>query len=310
MFKNNNKEVFWEILPETIMTNYFSERIRQQRKEKGMTQQMVATALGVGQTTVANYENGTRLPDFEKLSAYADLFGVTVDYLLGRSAEQQSNQPPNRPEAEVGFQFSDYMDSLLACDKNKAVRILLSILASGRPGEELYTNFMERALKEVGRMWERGDLPIWKEHCISEITLESMALIKERNQVPVRDKKTLLALVPGAETHSIGLRMISDRLETQGFQIIFLGSNIPTENILQAIRENKPEAILLSVTMSRNVDTVVMIIDKIKQSFGTRAPAILIGGAAFEGMKQVENITGTDKYCHSFDDVVRTLERI
>lgn len=292
------------------MTNYFSERIRLQRKEKGLTQQMIATALGVGQTTVANYENGTRLPDFDKLSAYADLFGVSVDYLLGRSSEHQPIKQPLQPEAEVGYQFSDYMDSLLSCDKSKAVRILLALLAAGRPGEELYTDFMERALKEVGRMWERGDLPIWKEHCISEITLESMALIKDRNQVPVRDKKTLLALVPGAETHSIGLRMISDRLETQGFQIIFLGNNIPTDNILQAIRENKPEAVLLSVTMARHVDTVVLVIDKIKQTFGTRAPAILIGGAAFEGLKQVENITGADKYCHTFEDVVRTLARI
>lgn len=116
--------------------------------------------------------------------------------------------------------------------------------------------------------------------------------------------------MPGGESHSIGLRMIIDQLESQGFKIIFLGSNIPTDNILQGILENKPEAILLSVTMPRHVDTVRLIIDKIKQTFGTKAPAILIGGAAFEGVKQVENLTGADKYCHTFEDVVRNLARI
>lgn len=292
------------------MNNYFSERIRQLRKEKSLTQQVIATALGVGQTTVANYENGTRLPDYEKLCAYADLFGVSVDYLLGRSEDIQSNKAPDRAEVETVYQFSDYMDSLLACDKNKAIRILLTLLSAGRPGEQIYTDFMERALKEVGNQWERGDLPIWKEHCISEITLESMALIKERNQRSSRDEKVILAIIPGAETHSIGLRMISDRLETQGFRIIFLGSNIPTDNIIQAIKENKPWAVLLSVTMRQHVDTVCLIIDKIKQSFGTKAPALLIGGAAFKGMTQIEKYTGADKYCHNFDDVVRTLSRI
>ena len=292
------------------MNHLFSDRIRQLRKDKGLTQQAIATALGVGQTTVANYENGTRLPDFEKLAAFADLFGVTVDYLLGRSEEVYPASPSDHPEIEVTYQFTDYMDSLLACDKGKAIRILLALLGAGRSAEELYTGFMERALKEVGSQWERGDLPIWKEHCISEITLESMALIKERYQGPSREKKTLLAVVPGAENHSIGLRMISDRLETQGFRIIFLGNNIPSENILQAIRENKPQAALLSVTMMRHVDTVKLIIDKIKQTFGTKAPAILIGGAAFDGVKGVETLTGADKYCRTYEDVVRTLARI
>lgn len=290
--------------------NVFPEKIRQLRKDKGLTQQMVATALKIGQTTVANYENGTRLPDFEKLIAYADLFGVTVDYLLGRPEALPAAKQPDLPEAAAEYDFSDYMDSLLVCDKEKATRILLSLQEAGRPREVIYRDFMERALKEVGSMWERGDLPVWKEHCISEITLESMTLIKEHKQAPARRKKPLMALVPGAESHSIGLRMISDQLEGQGFRIIFLGSNIPTDNILQGIRENKPEAILLSVTMPRHVDTVRLIIDKIKQTFGTKAPAILIGGAAFEGVKQVENLTGADKYCRTFDDVVRNLARI
>lgn len=308
------------------MANYFQDRIRQLRKENGLTQQEVAKALGVGQTTVANYENGTRLPDFEKLSAFADLYQVTSDYLLGRSMNIRSEAPAgelthkDKPiEKEIAeaakkkaavYKFSDYMDCLNRCDKKKAVEILLSLLATGTDADQIYRDFLERGLREAGDLWERGDLPVWKEHCISEISLEAMALIKERTSGKNYNKKTLLALVPGAESHSIGLRMISDQLEAQGFRVIFLGNNIPADNIIQAIGENKPEAVLLSVTMRRNVDTVQLIIEKIKQSFGTKAPAILVGGGAFKGIGQVENITGADKYCETYQDVVRTLNRI
>ena len=62
----------------------FSQRINQLRKDKHMTQAQVAARIGVTASMVSSYETDIRLPSYEVMVQIADLFGVTVDYLLCR----------------------------------------------------------------------------------------------------------------------------------------------------------------------------------------------------------------------------------
>lgn len=64
----------------------FEKRLRALREEQGFqSQQALADALGVAQSTVANWECGRREPNYETTLKLADFFQVTVDYLMGRS---------------------------------------------------------------------------------------------------------------------------------------------------------------------------------------------------------------------------------
>ena len=63
----------------------FAERLRELRREKGVTQQTVADYLEVKHRSYQCYEGGDRRPDYERLILLADYFEVTTDYLLGRS---------------------------------------------------------------------------------------------------------------------------------------------------------------------------------------------------------------------------------
>lgn len=62
----------------------FSQRLRQLRNDKHLTQAQVAERVGVTASMVSSYETDIRLPSFEVMIRLADLFGVTVDYLLCR----------------------------------------------------------------------------------------------------------------------------------------------------------------------------------------------------------------------------------
>ncbi|MEW6030341.1 MAG: helix-turn-helix domain-containing protein [Chloroflexota bacterium] len=59
------------------------ERLRQARKEKGLTQIEVADALGKHQSFVAKCESGERRIDIVELSEFASLYGKTMDFFLG-----------------------------------------------------------------------------------------------------------------------------------------------------------------------------------------------------------------------------------
>lgn len=61
------------------------ERIKQLRKENGMTQVDLAQKLGVTKGTVSTWETNSRMPGFDVLEHMCDMFQRSLDYLMGRS---------------------------------------------------------------------------------------------------------------------------------------------------------------------------------------------------------------------------------
>jgi len=64
------------------------ERIRELRKEKGETQVKVAIAIGVAEAHYQRFERGANLPNLEHTWKLADHFGVSIDYLVGRTDQR------------------------------------------------------------------------------------------------------------------------------------------------------------------------------------------------------------------------------
>jgi len=63
----------------------FKDRLKELRYKKELSQRELASILNLSPSTIAMYETGQREPDAETLSKIADFFGVTIDYLLGRT---------------------------------------------------------------------------------------------------------------------------------------------------------------------------------------------------------------------------------
>lgn len=66
----------------------FSQRLKKLRTDKHLTQAQVAKRVGVTASMVSSYETDIRLPSYEVMIRLADLFGVSVDYLLGREEKR------------------------------------------------------------------------------------------------------------------------------------------------------------------------------------------------------------------------------
>lgn len=63
----------------------YANRIKELRCSRGLSQKQLAEGTGLTVTAIQNYEYGTRKPAFDALIALADFFGVSLDYLVGRS---------------------------------------------------------------------------------------------------------------------------------------------------------------------------------------------------------------------------------
>lgn len=77
----------------------FSERLKELRKKKGMTQIQFAEVFNISSGTIAMWETGKRKPDLETIKNIAEFFDVSVDYLIGNKQEKE-------PEGETPFELT------------------------------------------------------------------------------------------------------------------------------------------------------------------------------------------------------------
>lgn len=70
----------------------FAERLVLLRKSRNLTEEQVCEAIDVSEHRYKQYEHGGKEPSYDKLLALADYFGVSIDYLAGRSDEPKINR--------------------------------------------------------------------------------------------------------------------------------------------------------------------------------------------------------------------------
>ena len=78
----------------------FSERLKELRKFKEKTQREISISLGITERNYQSYEAGGHKPNLGTAIAIADLFGVSLDYLVGRSNDRKLHDPVPAEEGQ------------------------------------------------------------------------------------------------------------------------------------------------------------------------------------------------------------------
>lgn len=102
------------------MNFHFPERFKYLRQSQNLAQGQLARLIGVDRSTVSSYESNIRQPSMETLSRIADVFGVSTDYLLGRTNTLAfENLPLNGEEKAVLYKLA-----FVPSEKNLQLRML------------------------------------------------------------------------------------------------------------------------------------------------------------------------------------------
>ena len=91
------------------MNSIFTTRVKELRQDAGKTQAEIAELLGVLRTTYGEYERGKILPPMDKIKVLADLYHVSVDYLIGNTNNPRENE---RESMDVGERLKEIAASL------------------------------------------------------------------------------------------------------------------------------------------------------------------------------------------------------
>jgi len=141
----------------------FGERIRLLRTQKEMTQEELGKFLGVGKTTISQYESETRTPDAGMLTRIATFFGVSVDYVLGRSDDPTHTAPVDNL-VTTARRLKAIRDSRAMSQRELADRLGITVPELARyesaiaaPPDELVDKLAD--VFEVDRRYFTGEIP-------------------------------------------------------------------------------------------------------------------------------------------------------
>lgn len=154
-----------------------------------------------------------------------------------------------------------YLETLRAADAAGAYRVASRALAEGMSLARLYQGVITPAMYEVGELWEKGAVTVADEHLATAITnrvlgaLRPPAFFEQGFEGASKKPRAMLAAVQG-EQHVLGLRMVADLLEDAGYQTLYLGADVPTGALLQAIEAHPPDLLCLTATMPESGSTL------------------------------------------------------
>ena len=78
-----------------------ADKITEERKKNGWSQEDLAERLGVSRQSVSKWESAGSVPDLQKVIQMADLFGVSTDYLLKDEMGQENRDTENAPQSDM-----------------------------------------------------------------------------------------------------------------------------------------------------------------------------------------------------------------
>lgn len=124
----------------------FCKRLRQLRREYNMTQADLGDKLGVGKTTISNYETGNICPDSENILKLSKIFEVTTDYLLGASNVRDRSILTPKDEKDISKTLNVLKDQI---ENNEEYPLKYDGIEVTEEDAELLFDAIQLALKRI-----------------------------------------------------------------------------------------------------------------------------------------------------------------
>jgi methanogenic corrinoid protein MtbC1 len=197
---------------------------------------------------------------------------------------------------------SGYLECMLNNDTKGALSVVDDASRSGVPLPNIYIDVLQEVMCEVGNLWQQSKITVDKEHYCTSTTQVALSQFYPVIFSRPRNKHKILTACVGSELHEMGIRMVSDLFEYNGWNSIYLGAAVPKEAMLHAIEENHPDLIGLSVTMPQHLPLCLEIVRAIREK--NIDVKIAVGGRAFQMTNRIWEKWDVDAYAENASQMI------
>jgi methanogenic corrinoid protein MtbC1 len=179
-----------------------------------------------------------------------------------RTSSGDSPEPEGLPghvtDERAAAAVRRYGEALRVGDPQLALAATDVAIAGGMTVAGAEARVIAPAMRWIGDLWERGAIGVADEHLATAISDSALAHLYPRLQTATpRSRERVLVATVQNERHVLGLRMVADALEGAGFDVLYLGGDVPAGALLDACRKHRPAAVALGVTMHVNLPALL-----------------------------------------------------
>ncbi len=224
--------------------------------------------------------------------------------------EQNNNIRYVTTEAPLEPVAQQYLELLLSGQRAAATELILEQVNQGVTVKEIYLKVFQPVQHKIGRLWQTNKISVAQEHFCTAITQSIMSQLYPLIFGTERNGQKLIATCVSGDMHELGVRMVCDFFEMEGWDTYYLGANVPVTAIISAIRDQKPDLVLLSATMTFHVPAVKDTIKAIKETKGLEQVKILVGGYPFNTEKNLWKEVGANGYGTNAQEALQVAQNL
>lgn len=236
------------------------------------------------------------------------------EYIRDAAAEltrpAEAAPPRLTTDTPHGRVAATYLLAILEGDRLAAGRCVQDAVRGGLSVRDAYTQVLMPVQQELGRMWHLGEITVAEEHFATATTAAVMSQLLPMAPTKPRDGRTVLAASVRGNAHDLGVRMFADMLEMDGWRTIYLGANVPEDDLVAAAMDFAVDLVALSATLPVQIRPLEETIRLLRTSLAPPGPRVIVGGLAFAASPGLWQHLGADAQAADADEGVRVADRL
>jgi MerR family transcriptional regulator, light-induced transcriptional regulator len=242
----------------------------------------------------------------DKLAKVLDLLDPALAEVSARgTSSYQSSQP-----LPADGRAKRYLDFLLRGERHAAYELVQDAVNAGVSIKEIWLRVFQDAQYELGRLWQSNQISVAQEHYCTAATQIIMSRFYGQIFSAARRGRALMTACPPGEIHELGMRMVADFFEMDGWDTHHLGANTPSASLVDFVAQRRPDLVGLSATMTFHLEAVAAIVRALRANQETRGVRVLVGGHAFNREPDLWRDIGADGYARDAEGALEAADRL
>jgi len=203
-----------------------------------------------------------------------------------------------------------YLGALRRGERHVASRLVLDAVAAGTSIPDIYLHVFEPAQHEVGRLWQINQISVAEEHYCTAATQLIMSQLYPQIFAGAKRGITMVATCVSGNIHELGVRMVADLFEMDGWNTFYLGANTPHASVIATVVERHADVLAVSATIPFHIDAIRDLIRAVRQNPACAAVQVLVGGSPFNRHPELWREIGADGFALDAQQAVTMANRL
>ena len=207
---------------------------------------------------------------------------IVAALAAGKGALAQGIQAPSydMPCPARHNEALPYASAALLGERANAVALLEGALAREASLPQVAVHVIQPAMYEVGRLWQENSVSVAQEHLATALSQSWMSRARAMARAAADNGGRALFACLSGNHHVVGLRMVADAFELDGWSTHYLGADTTPEALLAKVRALRPHLVGFSASLPQHLRGLRDAVAGLRAELGADCPRLVVGGLA------------------------------